>query len=457
MRYLIVLLILTPGVLLAPRQDDDALQDFIESNHKFTSAVYKHCNFSFQFEGLVKEKVGNVIVSPFSTETILALAYEGAKGQTASELLSGLYLPDAEELHAAFKSLTQQFQVSGDDLKLLSANKIYVAQDVEIEENFKDIAVSVYTADVDNVDFSKPGIASEINGWVEENTNNKIQDLIDPNSIGPNTRMVLINTLYFYGKWESMFEKTGTVARVFYRSKNETVDIDTMTQTGFLKYSESADLDAKFLELPYQDGNISMIIALPNNIEGLADLEDRLEEVLEINQFWNEYLEVTMPKFVTVSEIDFVPILKNIKYGLKDFPLGIQRVFEDNADLTGFSSKANDLYISGVTQKAYINITEGGTEAAGGSDIVTENVHSFLRSQMTEEKLAIRVFLRHYWKKGLSARAAAKVICEVEGVIPEPLPGPPGPDPVPFHIDHPFLYVIRKSGVIPFIGRYTGP
>ncbi|KAJ8985667.1 hypothetical protein NQ317_015164 [Molorchus minor] len=244
MRSAIFLLALTCVAIAGPVEDDQALQEFVAGNRRFTAAVYKE---------LIKENKGNIIVSPLSAETVLALTNEGARGESSKEFVTGLSLPSSsEKTRRAFSTFLPKLKKSEENLKLLSANKIYVGLDTQLEESFRNIATTVYDSGVDNIDFAKNvASAGAINSWVEGQTNNKIKDLLKPDLLSGDTKLVLVNALYFSGKWRHSFEKFATQKKKFYRTKEDTVDVDTMHQVEYLNYYENPTLNAKFFELPY--------------------------------------------------------------------------------------------------------------------------------------------------------------------------------------------------------------
>lgn len=388
-----LLLTILYGVLGGPVQDE-AVQEFVTGNHKFSASVYKE---------ILKEKTGNFIVSPLSAEIVLALTNEAARGETAVELTTGLSLPNTKEkTQKAIKSLLPNLKKNDDQLKLLSANKIYTDKSLKLEDDFKTTAATVYESGVQSVDFkNKVEASATVNNWVEDNTNHKIKDLIAPDDINDDTKAILVNALYFSGKWVSQFEDYNTRNKKFFKTKDDSIDVATMSQTEYFKYYESPTLKAKFLELPYSGGDISMVIVLPNERDGLQSLEQNIEQVFAPQPLANARVEVQLPKFTIDSKIKFIPILKT---------LGIRKLFED-ADLTGLSSNFKDLSVSDVIQKAFINVTESGTEAAAATAV------------RADERSA---HLYHF-------------------------------DPIFFHADHPFVYQIKSNGVVLFMGRYTGP
>lgn len=243
-------------------------------------------------------------------EVVLALAQEGARGDTRNELLNGLRLPN--DTQSIFRSILPQLTRNDGETKLLSANKIYVQDGFQIINDYQSVATDTYRSGVENVDFRQNAVAAkQINDWVESQTNKKIQNLIQPSSLSGDTRLVLVNALYFHAKWVNEFDKYGTRKQKFFTNDKNSVDVDMMSQTSNFNYYESAELDAKFLELPYLDSNVTMTIVLPNKVDGLSALESKIEQVLIRPNYSYEYVAVSLPKFsIKTEDIQFVPILQ---------------------------------------------------------------------------------------------------------------------------------------------------
>lgn len=145
-----------------------------------------------------------------------------------------------------------------------------------------------------------------------DKTKNKIQDIVNEQVITPASRLVLVNALYFSGFWQTPFNKFATRRAPFYLNEKDSTEVDTMSITDTFRYYECSRLNAKFLELDYEGGDISMTIVLPNERNGLGALEARLPEVFEDRNFTYERVNVQLPKFTIESTIQFVPILKNV-------------------------------------------------------------------------------------------------------------------------------------------------
>lgn len=334
--------------ILALANCDAPLKEFANGNLKFTARLYNE---------IVKEKPNqNFIFSPFSIEVILALTRAGAKGLSREQLTTALNLPSEEVTEAALKQFLPVLRQSSEHLQLSTANKMYVAKNLRILDSFQNTAVNSFGAGIENVDFSQKDQAVKlINQWVEDQTNNKIKNLVSRDVIDESTRLLLINALHFKGTWLYEFSKK-VLKEKFYTSKTQSKQVDMMSVEETFRYYESPTLNAKFLELPYVGGNISMTVVLPNEIEGLSALENNLEQLLTPQDLDYQRVAVKLPSFLIESEYPLKSILQR---------LGLTSIFEDAADFSGISE--TPLKVSQVVQKAFINVTTSGTEAAAAT------------------------------------------------------------------------------------------
>ncbi|XP_018566244.1 antichymotrypsin-2-like [Anoplophora glabripennis] len=338
----VLLLTLLYGVLGVPLEDE-ALQEFVAGNHKFTASVYKE---------LFKNQQGNFVVSPLSAEVVLALTNEAARGETAAELTTGPSLPSTKEnTQKAIKSILLNLKRSDRRFKIFTASKIYTDKSLKLEDDFKTIASTIYDSGVESVNFAnKEKSSATMNDWVEDKTSHKIKSLIKPDDIQDNTKAILVNALYFSAKWTSPFNNYTTNKKKFFKTKDDSVNVDILSQVEYFNYYESPTLNVKFLELPFDGIDMQMVIVLPNEKEGLKSVEQNIEQLLAPQPLKNERVHVEFPSFTIETKIKFIPILKN---------LGISRLF-DNADLTGLSSNFKELYVSDVIQKVFVKFTESG-------------------------------------------------------------------------------------------------
>lgn len=369
--------------------------------------------FAFDLYGQVGKKEGNIFCSPASISTALAMTYSGAHGETAKEMAHVLYfdrkssrLPVAR-LHEAFGKLTGLLNSGGSQggYVLCMANRLWGQESYEFVPDFLKTTRELYGAELAELDFRKTDAARhEINEWVEQQTQQKIKELIPSGVLRGDTRLVLTNAIYFLGGWEKEFPEKATEVQPFFVTPQQAVDVPLMTQTRKFGYLES-DV-AQVLELPYRGHEISMVILLPKARDGLAGLEGNL--TADNAQKWIESLrprkvELFLPKFKMTSQFALKEALS---------AMGMPTPFTEAADFSKLSSSEN-LMISEVIHKAFVDVNEKGTEAAAATAVVIVPTSA---SVETEE-------------------------------------------PVVFRADHPFVFLLRdnRSGAILFLGRVSNP
>jgi len=322
-------------------------------------------------------KTSNVILSPFSVHMAVTLALMGAEGETAKEMLTGLKLSGTKnEISEGIHRLIEPIQNSS---SLKVANKIYVMENYRIKPAFNTIATEKFHSEAESLDFAKTvQSAGVINKWVEDKTNNKIKDLIKPDSLGSDTRMVLVNAIYFKGFWQYQFKKDRTDKAPFYTSETDSVLVDMMHVKEHFRYGEFRDLDAKGIELPYKDSDMSMFIILPNKRTGLAKLEADMKnvDIAELSQnMYRSEVDVSIPKFKIEFEVSLVDALKK---------LGMGTMFSSSADFSGLLETDEPLQISDVVHKAFIDVNEEGAEAAAATAVLIRARTGRLRTQSFE-------------------------------------------------------------------------
>ncbi|KAF5278858.1 hypothetical protein FQR65_LT03547 [Abscondita terminalis] len=392
MKTLALILIVVVLKVVANDEEQNLQDAFVIGNQRFSADVYNE---------LKATNTGNFVFCPLSAEIILALTRIGAKGNTGTQLSQALHIPDdTDKIQKIFKLLTPKL-ISNDNYTLNSANRIYLNTGYQIREDFRTIARESFSADVKNVNFkAKDDAVREINQWVSEQTFDKIQNLLDPKLISEDTRTVLVNALYFKSTWMRKFDEKLTTTKPFYLNNKDHVDVDMMENTDYYLYSDSNNLKAQFLEMHYVGGDYSMVIVLPHDKEGLAELEGKIETVLKISSKFRVKVHVEIPKFKIQTDIKLTDILKN---------LGVKDAFENYADLSGFSAPGEQpLKISDVVQKAVIEVDEKGTVAAASTAVI-----------------------------GVMATSAFRPIIHQ------------------FKADHPFIYYINGPNGIMFVGRYV--
>lgn len=353
----------------------------------------------------------NLFFSPFSISSALAVTYEGARGATADEIRSVFYFPqDSTVLREGFREIDAGLNSGDAAYTLRTANALWAEETYAFLPEYVSTAGEYYGAEVTNLDFIDRPDASRvtINDWVEEQTNDKIQDLLPAGSITADTRLVITNAIYFYGDWVKQFDKNKTEEADFMTSSGETVTVEMMQRTDahlVFGYAETDTLQV--LSMPYEgdDGKqLSMLVILPkdNDLpaaesvlgeEGLATLKGRLAETR---------VDVYFPKFTLETEYSLSGTLAS---------MGMPTAFTLSADFSGMDG-TTDLYISDVVHKAFVDVNEEGTEAAAATAVIA----------------------------GMGMSPVTETI------------------PV-FRADHPFVFLIQdeETGSILFMGRIADP
>lgn len=189
-------------------------------------------------------------------------------------------------------------------------------KDYTAKETFNQIAKRSFSSESQNLNFGDSAqSASTINKWVEDNTNNKIKDLISADSLSADTRMVLVNAIYFKGFWTYQFDPKNTFKGPFYLNDHDTVTVDYMKIKKNFKYGSIQSLDATAIELPYKDSDITMLIILPNSKTGLSALESKLKTVNfeDISKnLYSQEVNVELPKFKIETELDLKDTLSAV-------------------------------------------------------------------------------------------------------------------------------------------------
>lgn len=189
-----------------------------------------------------------------------------------------------------------------------------------VKKSFQDISTKIFNSEAQSLDFADGvNAAKTINGWVEDKTNNKIKDLIGADSLDADTRMVLVNAIYFKGTWTYEFDKTKTFKGPFYVNDQDTVDVDFMKIKKHFAYGQFPELSASAIELPYKGSDISMFIILPDSKTGLADLESKLHtiDIQELSKkMYKQEVNVELPKFKIEFDIELNEPLKKVRFTL---------------------------------------------------------------------------------------------------------------------------------------------
>ena len=331
-----------------------------ESFNEFTLDVYKN---------LASKDNENLFMSPSSVMVVMAMVHAGARGNTESQMKKTLKLERLEQkgIHAAFGEFVRSMKKGSDNFTLTMANKLYPHVDKTILDEYVKLVGKHFLTETQMLDYSSNPEACrlEINKWVEEETKNKIKDLLAPGIITDLTALVVVNAIYFKGDWADKFDAKDTRKQPFHVTASKTIQADMMFKSfKKIKYGHIEHLDCSVLELPYKGGELSMITLLPNKQDGLSSMEKKLtaNDLMNIGSFLRPTnVNVSLPKFKLESTFKLNDCLTE---------LGMPDVFHmDLANLSGMS-KTEQLYVSHVVHKAYVDVNEEGTEAAAATAAV---------------------------------------------------------------------------------------
>ena len=332
--------------------------------------------FAFDLYQAVPPSNGNVVYSPYSISLAFAMAYGGARAETAAQMADVMnYTLAGDQFHPAFNALAldlarrpDQANVDEKDRFQLSiANALWGQGGWTFLPEYLDLLAANYGAGMRLVDFENApeSARKEINNWVSNQTNNRIKDIIPPGTIDPLTRLVLANAIYFKASWEYEFDANNTADKPFYLLNGDTVSVPIMEIDHQVNLSYAMGNGWQAVSLPYKGGLTEMLIIMPDSgnfeIFGSTLMAERYEEILAAME--PQEIILSMPKYTFETQ-----------YGLKDIlaGMGMQDAFEPSAaDFSGIDGQ-NDLFISDAIHKAFIAVDEKGTEAAAATIITMQ-------------------------------------------------------------------------------------
>jgi serpin B len=397
-----------PGCVVAsekPRVTNPSVSD-----PDLAAAVDGNTAFALDLYQQLRSEKGNIFYSPFSISQALAMTFAGARGATETEMATALHFNLAQaKLHPAFNAIDLALASrgqgaagkDGQGFRLNVANALWGQMGQSFEAPFLDTLGQSYGAGMHAVDFAEAADSSRtlINDWVSERTETRIKDLLPPGSITSDTRLVLTNAIYFNAAWATPFKPANTALADFTLSDGSKVKAQTMSDTQDLDYGSGADYAA--VTLPYDGNELSMVMILPPQ-GGLDAFEAsltpaRLTSILDGMN--NHIVSISMPRFKIESSFSLRDQLSK---------LGMPTAFSDAADFSGIDDKGG-LSMSSVVHKAFVDVSETGTEAAAATGVVV----------------------------GVTS----------------------APPPAEIHLDHPYLFLIRDNATktILFLGRVENP
>lgn len=319
--------------------------------------------FGFEFFKKVNEISGsssNLMVSPLSVSMALGMTRNGAAGSTLEDMTNTLGFSGMSDMdiNESYKYIIETFSSLDPKVKLQIANSIWYRNTFTVEQPFVAANQNYFNAEVAPLDFTSPTAVKTINDWVNAKTNKLIPSILD--QIPADAVMYLVNAVYFKGQWRYQFETKNTTQKPFYLSDGTVAQVPSMMQHESLPYLRGTGFEA--IELPYNQGNFTMTVLLPDAGKTVNDIIPLLSQ--ENRDSWSPLfnekdIQLQMPKFKYEYEE------KNMKPILTDMGMGV--AFDShNADFTRINSEGS-LYISRMMHKTYIETNEEGSEAAAAT------------------------------------------------------------------------------------------
>jgi serine protease inhibitor len=388
--------------------DDQPGDPVIIFTEEYQKQVIDSANrFAFDlFKPVIADAKGteNIMISPFSITSALSMTLNGAAGETFEAMRKALRLEDKtlQQINETYLKLMTEMVPVDQRVILEIANSVWVEKRLTVKEPFMTALETWYKAEARDIDVTDPDAVDIVNAWIAEKTHDKITDMLD--YLHPDLNMLLINAIYFNGKWRYRFDEDDTSDEPFYVTPTSPKNVPMMHQTENLKAAKPDDVT--IVEIPYGQGNYTMVVVLPDENVTTGEVADALTPELWYN--WMDILagstrevELSMPRF----KYKYKRLLND---DLIELRMGI--AFTPSADFSNISDQG--LWISRVLHEAFIETNEEGTEAAAAT--IVEMIRS------TSEIM---------------------------------------PSTVVINIDHPFLYFIRETstGTIVFMGGVGDP
>ncbi|KAM7342260.1 serine protease inhibitor 42Dd-like [Cochliomyia hominivorax] len=330
----------------------------ISTGNNFNAKLFEIMSSNSQHE--------NLVYSPFSLETLLAFISTMSDGRLYEELLLLLGIPDNRTYVAqTFENILKlNLFNTPPPTTLTMANKLYYDYRFgPIDHSVQNYAKNSFSSEMEQIDFLVSKKAADvINSWVSEKTHNRIQNIVTPSSITSDTSALLLNSIYFKGEWLTKFASYDTETQDFFVTRQRSVPVDMMNNEDVFRYADFPDdLQASVVEMPYKNSNLSMLLILPKDTEGLANLEKSLrsfnfKKIAE--KLKRELVTIKLPKFQIEFEIDMIKPLQE---------LGLNALFNNVGNINLFKNQQKPLKVDQLKHKSFINVNEAGTEAAAAT------------------------------------------------------------------------------------------
>lgn len=368
-------------------------QQVIASSNQFSLDLFARINNLHLNE--------NVFISPFSISTALSMTLNGAEDETLNGMKKTLFLEglSEEEINTSYRDLVAFLLQLDQNVNLEVANSNWYRDNLTIHPDFESVLLDYYDAEVKAADFSDPATLNLINGWIEDNTNGKIKEMLD--KIPSNAIMYLINAIYFKADWKYQFDAGETETRNFYLMDGSAVTVPTMYSEG-VEILYAVNEEVQLIDIPYGNGQFSFTILFPTENHTVNELAESLSSD-DLNTLLMDTSSIAVELYLPKFKLEFKQLLNDVL-----IEMGMGRAF-DGADFGRLFEDHTGAAISRVIHQSFLEVNEEGSEAAAATIVE---------------------------------------IVETSG-------GPPSA----IHIDRPFLFFIREkhSQTILFSGKLIDP
>jgi serine protease inhibitor len=342
-----------------PRDLTAAEEGLIQSDNAFGLKLFREID--------VQEDAGrNIFISPLSVAMALGMTYNGAAGETQAAMQETLELQglSIDEVNQSYRGLIDLLRNLDPTVEFMLANSIWYRQEFPVIQDFLDVNREYFDAEVTGLDFDSPSAAPTINAWVDEKTNGRITEIVDDPIVDPMLVMFLINAIYFKGDWTYRFDEGLTSDAPFYLEGGGQVQVPMMRTSGEIEIGRYGDGELEAIDLPYGGKAFSMTIVMPAGGGTLGELVRSLDAAR-----WAEIIDglttaetqVWMPKYTLEYELTLNAVLEALGMGI---------AFDEfNADFSKIYDGPENLFISRVKHKTFVDVNEEGTEAAAVTSV----------------------------------------------------------------------------------------
>lgn len=306
-------------------------------------------------------QTGNIIVSPTSIATVLALLQQGVVGDAQDEITRSLQMTP-EVVAPTYQRLTYDMKKRNSRNILTVSNNVYIGDGFEINPEFKKTAVTNFGSEVTVTDFSKPiDAVKQINKWISIQTHNKINQLLPYHAVNPSTQLVIANAVYFKGLWETKFKPEATKTLIFHLKNGEAKSAQFMRIRHSFKYGIDEETKSYVAILPFERHQYSLILILPHQSSNADKTLNLLTNIklMGYHNFEPTEMQLELPKFTIRSDIEMIPVLKR---------MNVSRIFDSRTDLTRIGTyRTYSPEISQAVHTGFLSVDEQGLSAVGAS------------------------------------------------------------------------------------------